>query len=54
MAEKRGETIHVRLSDSGLAALDEFRGSWTRSHYIRQALAYAVKNGMKGPEEVEW
>ena len=53
MATER-ETIHVRLSEEGLSAIEKHRGAWTRSRYIREALKYAMKNGMKGPEEVEW
>lgn len=43
--------MHIRLSKSGLRKIDEKRRSWSRSEYIRQALALAMKNGLEGPEE---
>lgn len=50
----RTETIHVRIGESGLNALDKARGAWTRSEFIRRSVRYAVQNGMKGPEQVDW
>lgn len=48
------QMMHVRLSKSGLHKIDEKRGSWSRSEYLRQALALAMKQGLKGPEPIEW
>jgi hypothetical protein len=39
----------VRLTSEGLAALDERRGGWTRSEYVRRALALAIKANLRGP-----
>lgn len=54
VAENREKIVNVRFTDAGIESLDKFRGTWTRSEYIRRALAYAVKNGMTGPEEPQW
>lgn len=54
VAENREKIVNVRFTDAGLKTLDKFRGSWSRSEYIRRALAYAAKDGMKGPEEPQW
>lgn len=48
------QMVHIRLAKRGLDRIDEMRGSWSRSEYIRQALAYAMKHNLKGPEEVTW
>ena len=48
------KTVPVRFTPPGVAKLDEMRGSWSRSEYIRQAVALAAKQGMKGPEKVKW
>lgn len=50
----RAETIHVRLTAEALDRIDVLRGSWSRSEYIRQALALAVKQNKQGPEPVKW
>jgi hypothetical protein len=52
-AEPRKPVV-VRFSAAGVDKVDELRGAWTRSEYIRRAVAYAAKNGMKGPREVNW
>lgn len=54
MAQIREKVVQVRFTEEGVATLDKIRGSWTRSEYIRRALAYAAKNGMRGPEEQQW
>jgi metal-responsive CopG/Arc/MetJ family transcriptional regulator len=46
--------LHIRLAESGLTKIDEVRGEWSRSEYVRQALRYAIKNDMKGPRKVTW
>lgn len=40
----------LRLSPQGVERVDELRGSWSRSEYMRRAIAAAVKNGMAGPK----
>jgi hypothetical protein len=49
----RDSTITLRLAAAGLAAIDSLRGGWSRSEYVRQALAAAVKAGMRGPKRVD-
>lgn len=41
----RDESISLKVSAEGLAALDRARGQWSRSEYTRQALARAI-NGV--------
>lgn len=53
-SQPRAEMIAFRIGESGLAKVDEHRGAWSRSEFIRQALAYAVKKGLKGPEPTQW
>lgn len=53
MATER-QMLHVRLAKTGLDKIDEARGTWSRSEYIRRALAKALREGLKGPEEVSW
>jgi Arc/MetJ-type ribon-helix-helix transcriptional regulator len=52
--EAKRENVTVRLTPKGIERLDSLRGAWSRSEYIRQAIAHAAKNNMKGPEEVQW
>lgn len=44
----------VRFTKAGVDKIDEMRGAWTRSEYIRRAVARAAKEGLKGPEQVDW
>lgn len=43
-----------RIAQPGLDAIDEARGAWSRSEYIRRAVAKAIREGMKGPREPDW
>jgi len=45
----RDAMIRVRVSEAGVEQLDKARGQWTRSEYIRQALARAIKGGKTEP-----
>jgi len=47
---KRDQYVPVWLSQQGAAVLDEKRGTWSRSEYIRQALNKAVTSGLQGPK----
>lgn len=46
----RDVTLYVRITDSGAKAVDSMRGDWSRSEYVRQALARAIKAGLRGPQ----
>lgn len=48
------KVINLRLSESGIAKLDEVRGSWSRSEYIRQAIKYAIEENKRGPQKDDW
>lgn len=56
----RDQQMNLRLTADGLAKIDEMRGGWTRAEYVRRAVAYAVKQGKKGPpvqpepDEIRW
>lgn len=43
----RTEEVRARISAAGLERIDHLRGTWTRSEYIRQALAIATRK--EGP-----
>jgi metal-responsive CopG/Arc/MetJ family transcriptional regulator len=43
----RNETLAVRLTEAGLAKIDEARGSWSRSEFIRRAVAHYIQHGPK-------
>lgn len=45
----REQVLQVRISDEGLAAIDQARGSWTRSEFVRASLSESVKRGLRGP-----
>jgi hypothetical protein len=47
----RTSTVPVRFTEEGVARIDEMRGSWTRSEYVRRAVAQAVKQNKRGPDE---
>jgi hypothetical protein len=47
----RTERLDIRVSEGDLKAIDSLRGGWwSRSEYVRQALADAIKSGKRGPE----
>ncbi len=50
---KRTETIHVRLTEAGVAKLDELRGHESRSAYIRRLLKVGITQEIRGPKEAE-
>ena len=52
-SQPRDTTVAVRFTENGVAKVDEMRGAWSRSEYIRQAVAFAVKHGKVGPEPVQ-
>jgi len=43
-------TLRTRTTGAGVEAIDERRGAWSRSEYVRQALVLAMKHGLRGPE----
>jgi hypothetical protein len=47
---RRDVYVPVWLSQLGANTLDEKRGTWSRSEYIRQALNKAVTSGLQGPK----
>lgn len=47
--EKRDVMVPLRLTKPGAKKLDELRGGWTRSEYIRRAISFAAKAGLRGP-----
>ena len=53
-AVAREKIVGIRFAPGGLDKVDELRGAWSRSEYIRAAVAYAVRNGLRGPEKVKW
>ena len=42
-----------RISEEGLKKIDELRGQWSRSEYVRQALHQAVLSKITGPEKTK-
>lgn len=42
--------VPVRFTRAGVRNLDRVRGDWSRSKYIREALSFAVKGGLRGPK----
>jgi len=48
----RDHIVPVRFDEKGLAKLNQLRGQTSRSSFIRQALAFAIKNGFKAKEEL--
>jgi hypothetical protein len=44
-ATARTELLRVRLTKAGMAALDQMRGTTTRSDYVRDLLADAARRG---------
>ena len=56
----RDKTVPVRFTEPAVDKIDEHRGSWTKSEYIRRATERAIKEGLRGPaplpepEEVRW
>lgn len=50
MAARRNTVLQVRVTDDGASEIDKRRGAWTRSEYVRQALARAVRSNLSGPE----
>jgi hypothetical protein len=46
----RERFIGIRLTTKGLENLNAARDGWSRSEYVRQALAFAVKGGLRGPK----
>lgn len=47
--KRREERIALRLSSAGLALIDDKRGAWTRSEYVRRAVMLAIKENLRGP-----
>lgn len=45
----KDQTVRVRTTDAGVQAIDDRRGSWSRSEYVRQALTMAMKANLRGP-----
>lgn len=39
----------VRMTEAGAELIDERKGTWSRSEWVRQAIALAVKQGLRGP-----
>jgi hypothetical protein len=46
----RDSTLTCRIEQDSSQAIDSLRGGWSRSEYVRQALADAVKAGKRGPK----
>jgi Arc/MetJ-type ribon-helix-helix transcriptional regulator len=51
--KKRTETIHVRLTEEGVAKLDELRRTESRSAYIRRLLKVGIAQEIRGPKEAD-
>lgn len=49
----RGAFIGLRISADGVRAIDELRGSWSRSEWARRAFALAATRDkpLRGPSE---
>lgn len=45
--------LNVRVSVAGVRKIDELRGAWTRSEYVRHVLIEAMKAEVKGPSTTE-
>lgn len=46
----RDHVLQVRITSDGLAAIDERRGQWSRSEFVREALKLAMRKGLNGPK----
>jgi hypothetical protein len=45
----RDQQVNLSLNRAGLDVLDADRGTWTRQEWIRQAMALAHRQGLRGP-----
>jgi hypothetical protein len=50
---ERTHPVITRVKPAGLAKINELRGEWSISEYVRQALGLAVKQGLRGPRKVD-
>jgi hypothetical protein len=50
---KRSVIVTTKMTQGGSDAIDSRRGGWSRSEYVRQALALAMRHGLRGPETDE-
>lgn len=47
----RSGYLPLRVAPSLLAWIDAQRGTWSRSEYVRQALALAHRHNLTGPKD---
>lgn len=45
----KDQFLGARITTAGMEKIDELRGSWSRSEWVRQALRRAAEAKMSGP-----
>ena len=53
-SQARAHQVNMRLTAEGLTKIDQLRGGWSRSEYVRRAIALAAKEGLEGPKDEQW
>jgi hypothetical protein len=46
---KRDHYLPLWVTEQGFEAIEERRGTWSRSEYVRQALSLAFREKLRGP-----
>ena len=49
VVDKRTETVRVRVFPEARQAIEDRRGTWTTSEWVREAMKLAIKHDLRGP-----